>query len=138
MGLDFLALAYMYEILAYAVGASTLFGIAAPNSGNAGILVKYGTEEQKRKWLLPLIDGDHGVGLLHDRARPCRIGPALDRDRGRPRRGRLGYQRPQVVHLQRDRGRLLHRDVPGQRSHRRAWRARADDPDHRARPTPRA
>ena len=30
MGLDFLALAYMYEILAYAVGASTLFGIAHP------------------------------------------------------------------------------------------------------------
>jgi acyl-CoA dehydrogenase len=57
MGLDFLALAYMYEILAYAVGAATLFGIAAPNSGNATILVKYGTEEQKRKWLLPLIDG---------------------------------------------------------------------------------
>ena len=36
MGLDFLELAYMYEILSYAVGASALFGIAAPNSGNAG------------------------------------------------------------------------------------------------------
>jgi acyl-CoA dehydrogenase len=57
MGLDFLHLAYMYEILAYAVGAGALFGIVAPNSGNASILVKYGTEEQKRKWLLPLIDG---------------------------------------------------------------------------------
>ena len=63
MGLDFLALAYMYEILAYAVGASTLFGIAAPNSGNASILVKYGTEEQKRKWLLPLIDGTMESGF---------------------------------------------------------------------------
>ncbi len=57
MGLDFLSLAYMYEILAYATGAAKLFGIAAPNSGNATILVKYGTEEQKEKWLLPLIDG---------------------------------------------------------------------------------
>ena len=63
MGLDFLALAYMYEILAYAVGAATLFGIAAPNSGNASILVKYGTEEQKRKWLLPLIDGTMESGF---------------------------------------------------------------------------
>ena len=63
MGLDFLATAYMYEILAYAVGASTLFGIAAPNSGNATILVKYGTEEQKRKWLLPLIDGTMQSGF---------------------------------------------------------------------------
>ena len=63
MGLDFLHLAYMYEILAYAVGAATLFGIAAPNSGNASVLVKYGTEEQKRKWLLPLIDGTMESGF---------------------------------------------------------------------------
>jgi acyl-CoA dehydrogenase len=62
-GLDFLSLAYMYEILSYAVGASSLFGIAAPNSGNASILVKYGTEEQKRKWLLPLIAGDMESGF---------------------------------------------------------------------------
>ncbi len=57
MGLDFLPHAYMNEILAYAVGAASLFGVVAPNSGNQKILVKYGTEEQKRKWLLPLIEG---------------------------------------------------------------------------------
>jgi acyl-CoA dehydrogenase len=62
-GLDFLSLAYMYEILAYAVGASALFGIAAPNSGNASILLKYGTEEQKEKWLLPLIAGEMESGF---------------------------------------------------------------------------
>jgi len=62
-GLDFLSLAYMYEILAYAVGASSLFGIAAPNSGNASVLVKYGTEEQKRKWLVPLISGELESGF---------------------------------------------------------------------------
>ena len=62
-GLDFLSLAYMYEILAYAVGAGSLFGIAAPNSGNASILVKYGTEEQKQKWLLPLIAGEMESGF---------------------------------------------------------------------------
>jgi len=62
-GLDFLSLAYMYEIMAYAVGANALFGIAAPNSGNASILVKYGTEEQKEKWLLPLIAGDMESGF---------------------------------------------------------------------------
>ena len=63
MGLDFLELAYMYEILSYAVGAATLFGIAAPNSGNASVLVKYGTEEQKRQWLLPLIEGEMESGF---------------------------------------------------------------------------
>lgn len=56
-GLDFLELAYMNEVLAYAVGAASLFGMVAPNSGNQSILVKYGTEEQKQRWLIPLIDG---------------------------------------------------------------------------------
>ncbi|MBK5221797.1 MAG: acyl-CoA dehydrogenase family protein [Acidimicrobiia bacterium] len=56
-GLDFLELAYMYEVLAYATGASSLFGVVAPNSGNGSVLVKYGTDEQKEKWLMPLIDG---------------------------------------------------------------------------------
>ena len=54
-GLNFLEHAYMNEVLAYAVGAAALFGVVAPNSGNQTILVKYGTEEQKRKWLLPMI-----------------------------------------------------------------------------------
>ncbi len=63
MGLDFLAHAYMNEVLAYAVGAAGLFGVEAPNSGNAKILVKYGTEEQKRRWLLPLVEGTMQSGF---------------------------------------------------------------------------
>ena len=62
-GLDFLELAYMNEVLAYAIGAAALFGVVAPNSGNQTILVKYGTEEQKRKWLLPLIEGTFESGF---------------------------------------------------------------------------
>ena len=56
-GLSFLEHAYMNEVLAYAIGAASLFGVVAPNSGNQSILVKYGTEDQKQEWLLPLIDG---------------------------------------------------------------------------------
>ena len=63
MGLDFLAHAYMNEVLAYAIGAASLFGVVAPNSGNQSILVKYGTEEQKQQWLLPLIDGTMESGF---------------------------------------------------------------------------
>ncbi len=63
MGLDFLAHAYMNEVLAYGLGAGALFGVVAPNSGNQTILVKYGTEEQKQKWLLPLIDGKMESGF---------------------------------------------------------------------------
>ena len=62
-GLDFLELAYMNEVLAYAVGAAALFGVVAPNSGNQTLLVKYGTEEQKAKWLVPLINGELESGF---------------------------------------------------------------------------
>ena len=55
--LGFLEHAYMNEVLAYAVGAASLFGVVAPNSGNQKILLKYGTEEQRRKWLVPLTEG---------------------------------------------------------------------------------
>lgn len=63
MGLDFLTHAYMNEVLAYAVGAGELFGVVAPNSGNQSLLVKYGTDEQKREWLIPLIDGTMESGF---------------------------------------------------------------------------
>ena len=63
MGIDFMAHAYMNEILAYAVGAASLFGVVAPNSGNQTILAKYGTAEQKEKWLLPLVEGTMQSGF---------------------------------------------------------------------------
>ncbi|MBI5284065.1 MAG: acyl-CoA dehydrogenase family protein [Chloroflexi bacterium] len=62
-GLNFLEHAYMNEVLAYAVGAAALFGVVAPNSGNQSILVKYGTEEQKKKWLIPMIEGNMESGF---------------------------------------------------------------------------
>ena len=62
-GLSFLEHAYMNEVLAYAIGAASLFGVVAPNSGNQSILVKYGTEQQKQDWLLPLIDGKMESGF---------------------------------------------------------------------------
>jgi acyl-CoA dehydrogenase len=53
----------MNEVLAYAMGAAALFGVVAPNSGNQSILVKYGTEQQKEKWLLPSIAGELESGF---------------------------------------------------------------------------
>ncbi len=49
-------LALMNEILGRAPHAPTVFGCQAPDSGNAEILAHYGTEEQKRRWLKPLLD----------------------------------------------------------------------------------
>ena len=62
-GLGFLEHAYMNEVLAYSLGAAALFGVVAPNSGNQAILLKYGTEEQKRKWLVPLTEGKMESGF---------------------------------------------------------------------------
>jgi acyl-CoA dehydrogenase len=57
MGLGFLQHAYMNEILAWSPFSAPIFGVVAPNAGNQKILVKYGTPEQKKKWLEPLVAG---------------------------------------------------------------------------------
>lgn len=51
-------LALMNEILGRSAWAPTIFGCQAPDSGNAEILAHYGTPEQKRRYLQPLLDGD--------------------------------------------------------------------------------
>jgi len=53
-----LKLALMNEILGRSVFAPMVFGCQAPDSGNAEILAHYGTEEQKAKYLQPLLNGD--------------------------------------------------------------------------------
>jgi acyl-CoA dehydrogenase len=50
-------LALMNEILGRSYWAPTVFGTAAPDTGNAEILAMYGTDEQKRRYLQPLLDG---------------------------------------------------------------------------------
>ncbi|TXH12219.1 MAG: acyl-CoA dehydrogenase, partial [Gammaproteobacteria bacterium] len=51
-------LALMNEILGRAYWAPTVFGTAAPDTGNAEILAMFGTEEQKAAYLKPLMEGD--------------------------------------------------------------------------------
>lgn len=58
MGIGFLKHAYMNEILAWSPYSNPLFGVVAPDSGNQTILLKYGTDEQKKKWLEPSIRGE--------------------------------------------------------------------------------
>ena len=50
-------LALLNELLGRSRWAPTVFGCQAPDSGNAEILAHYGTEEQKAKYLQPLLDG---------------------------------------------------------------------------------
>ncbi len=53
-----LKLALMNEILGRSAWAPTVFGTQAPDTGNAEIIAAYGTDEQKKKWLKPLLDGE--------------------------------------------------------------------------------
>ena len=51
-------LALLNEILGRSRWAPSVFGCQAPDSGNAEILAHYGTEEQKSRYLMPLLNGD--------------------------------------------------------------------------------
>ncbi|MGZ6185884.1 MAG: acyl-CoA dehydrogenase family protein [Candidatus Binataceae bacterium] len=51
-------LALMNEILGRSRFAPTVFGFQAPDSGNGEILAKYGTPEQKKRYLEPLLAND--------------------------------------------------------------------------------
>ena len=57
MGMGQLKLALLNEILGRSQWAPMVFGTQAPDSGNAEILAHYATEEQRREFLEPLLDG---------------------------------------------------------------------------------
>src|SRR3954453_1781846 len=51
-------LGLMHEILGACVYAPSIFGNNAPDSGNAELIAVGGTEEQKRRWMEPLLAGE--------------------------------------------------------------------------------
>ena len=55
-GFGQLKLGLLNEILGRYGGAPQIFGSAAPDTGNMEILAAYGTEEQKERWLYPLMN----------------------------------------------------------------------------------
>src|SRR5437667_1745345 len=57
-GQGFLAYAHLNEEIGRVLWAQYVFNCQAPDAGNGEILHLFGTEEQKERWLKPLVEGE--------------------------------------------------------------------------------
>ena len=121
--------------------ASEVFNCSAPDTGNMEVLLRYGTREQKDRWLAPLMQGEIRSAFLMTEpavasSDATNIETRIEREGDEHRMldparwGRLCDQRPQMVVVGHGRSALQGRDRHGQvRSARVAPRQPEHDPD---------
>jgi acyl-CoA dehydrogenase len=92
-------LGLMNEILGRSRFAPTVFGCQAPDTGNAEILARFGTPEQKRRYLEPLLAGE--IASCYSMTEPQAGADPASSPAARTRGRRVGHQRREVVRLAR-------------------------------------
>ena len=122
-GLKNLDYAYIAAQLGKNPIASECLNCSAPDTGNMEVLERYGTQEQKDRWLKPLLNGEIRSAYAMTEPNLASSDAKQNRHAGAPRRRRVGHHRREVLHLRRRRQPLQGHDHDG-----------ADGPDGRAAP----
>jgi hypothetical protein len=121
-GTGFLAYAYLNEEIGRSAWAQYVFGCQAPDAGNAEILWHFGTDEQKERWLAPLVAGEIRSFFSMTEPEVSGSDPTSGCALVRCGKATVGDRRAQVV-LVRGGGRCVRDRDGGHRSGRAAARA---------------